>query len=366
MSSENIRPPHNYAAAYLLTSAEVKEQLSGMMPGDIAAAITTGIAAVAAYKSAAVITVDGTQSPSSFHAGELGESLVETILRREFCKVDNVSSVNHSGDLHLHVHTGRRTPEIILVEVKNYTRSVPSAQVDKFLEDLATGAATISAGMFVSLNTEITGFSERFTLRFEAVCGRLIPCVYVCSSDGAAIIACANLLCSLLREDLVHPCDEADFHRLRAAVDSLRRKGSKLSESVSTAHMQLVKSVYEIGSEIAAVSSTLSAAEDGSRQISSYGRDIDEFLAGATGGELVRRLLLAEGKCVVLRGKVIRAGKVSAVRGEQNMLTLRVKKSFPGEVLEMLVANGAKISAGGVSITVTCTNVSLIERAFAS
>lgn len=72
--------------------------------------------------------------------------LTENLPTHEIIKT---STIKYSGDILI------KSSIDILIETKNYTNSVPSAEVDKFIRDIKTN--TCAAGIFISMNSAITG-----------------------------------------------------------------------------------------------------------------------------------------------------------------------------------------------------------------
>lgn len=125
------------------------------------------------------------------YRGQVGEDFVEDILDRTFGGVTNMTKSAKSGDLTVMIKHRK-----IIAEVKNYTNPVPSSQVDKFQRDLHTTGAC--GGLFISLKTAITGVTTSFTVRFEHVDNKTIPCAYLVSSDESMIITATNMISSYI------------------------------------------------------------------------------------------------------------------------------------------------------------------------
>lgn len=137
---------------------------------------------------------------SSVAKGQLGEMQVEEILRKKF-QVTNVSGKARSGDLQI-THKFPEIPEIrVLVEVKNYSRSVPRAELDKFYRDLEIDR--FHAAMFISLNTKIAG-EELLPLEIKThrQADRQIFIAYVVTNDPEIITGAAALLIAQARANI--------------------------------------------------------------------------------------------------------------------------------------------------------------------
>jgi hypothetical protein len=138
-------------------------------------------------------TINSSELP--VQRGQIGEDLVETILRERFSDITNMTKVPKSGDITLWIG-GRKT----IIEVKNYTNPVPTSGVEKFRRDLSTAGA--DSGVFISLQSSISSITSDFKIQLEVVDGRTVPCVYIVSSNREQIITsismCIHLSSSLL------------------------------------------------------------------------------------------------------------------------------------------------------------------------
>jgi hypothetical protein len=112
--------------------------------------------------------------------GEHGETILQDMLQKafgsvscgEFFNIESVGKEGHQGDLRMN-WKGHK----ILIEVKNYERSVDDKEVKKFLRDMEEGR-DISLGILVSLNSGIVGHSKTgYTDIMELRDGRI--CIYL-------------------------------------------------------------------------------------------------------------------------------------------------------------------------------------------
>ncbi|MDA7573927.1 hypothetical protein N8751_01470, partial [bacterium] len=87
----------------------------------------------------------------SAHQGQIGENYVLNILKDAYPRaiIDLSVSDAHQADIHMNIDG---LPDIF-VEVKNYTNTVPSKEVEKFKNDLVRN--NISLGLFLSFGQKI-------------------------------------------------------------------------------------------------------------------------------------------------------------------------------------------------------------------
>ena len=118
--------------------------------------------------------------------GAAGETQVSDILSNYFT-VETVSGQDKTGDLIV-----KRENINIMVEVKKYTRAVPSHEVEKFYRDLRT-QSNIHGGVFISLQTSITGIENPIQLG-EIQHTHTVPIIFVCSNDENIIRTAVEII----------------------------------------------------------------------------------------------------------------------------------------------------------------------------
>ena len=136
-------------AATFSTSQEVLSGLFSTLDDRIDKLVDTMEEFQGKTKNASVIgsmgeDIAANQFRTRFHAS--GDSF--EVISNEGHEMDITGSMNISSDLGPHL-------EEIRLEIKQYTKAVPTGEVDKFWDDLDEGAARY--GMMVSMKTAITG-----------------------------------------------------------------------------------------------------------------------------------------------------------------------------------------------------------------
>lgn len=155
---------------------------------------------------------------SSKEKGQLGETLVEGLLKRAFdCDVQVVSKEAQTADIRMTRGDGAQ----YFWEVKNYTRMVNPDEIEKFRRDMRLHPA-VRAGVLISLRTGIVGKGRSGDVDMEFL------------EDGRPILYLNNFLA---REDPVFA-----LQGLRPFFDVLERVGSgsapRQTEEASTAALQ--------------------------------------------------------------------------------------------------------------------------------
>jgi len=104
---------------------------------------------------------DKYENKGSTIKGATGEMDMMTLIQKHtsWRNVEDTSKLPHSGDMRCNINEVS-----VMIEVKNYSRDVPSKEVVKFLRDMEENP-NIPYGIFVSLYTEISG--KRGSLNIE-------------------------------------------------------------------------------------------------------------------------------------------------------------------------------------------------------
>ena len=100
-----------------------------------------------------------TESKYSTLKGSMGEDLVIDIIIDKFNNiyVENTSKIPHSGDIQVRLSSGNT----IIVEVKNYNKTIDQDQIDKLKFDMMFN--NVRGAIFISLNSGIVG-KKKFDL----------------------------------------------------------------------------------------------------------------------------------------------------------------------------------------------------------
>lgn len=174
-------PPAGLLLAEILSLAPVARdwaQAVSARPADFALALDLGARVLQAVVGPAAAP-SALRSMASADKGAKGEDEVYDALARTR-RVRDVSRRAHSGDLVCDSASGP-----VLVEVKHYANSVPSAEVDKFLRDLRERGA--AAGAMLSLTSPIVGQKESIVVVLDphVETGTLVPVVFASPGRGA-------------------------------------------------------------------------------------------------------------------------------------------------------------------------------------
>lgn len=98
-------------------------------------------------------------SNKSVTKGFYGEKIIENLIKYNFPDYTIINNTHnpHNSDYEL-INLKQQK---ILIEIKNYTRNIPTTEINKFIDDLQK--SDIQIGIFISLNTGICN-KKRFTI----------------------------------------------------------------------------------------------------------------------------------------------------------------------------------------------------------
>lgn len=177
------------------------------------------------------ISIGFSNTATSSLLGAYAEEYVFDILSEVYF-VKKVSKISKSGDLLVETNSKLSGNNItILIEVKNYTRPVPSEEVNKYLRDLSVKRT--NGGVFISINSQITG-KDNFEITYESIEGRIVPSVYICGTE--AIVQAVQIVNQMIksREYLYEVLAKDKIHKNAIksiqTIDLITRARSDLSD----------------------------------------------------------------------------------------------------------------------------------------
>jgi hypothetical protein len=173
----------------------------------------------------------------------------------------------HKGDFILsELRLHERLPlGTILIEVKKYSKSVPTSEVEKFHRDLIDNP-DVKAGLFISLSSKISKIKRGLSFDKVNLDNRIVPCVYLCSDNSDMIIASVELLFAQMRcGDIVLNEIEKKIEAINIIHDRLRTISADIckvkqviSNSLDKLYNTVIESRHEIGNIISNIHDDLS------------------------------------------------------------------------------------------------------------
>lgn len=170
----------------------------------------------------------GINTEGSTKKGKSAELILKNKLQTAIpeWKFTDTSGTNSSGDILAEQGTDK-----IVIEVKNYTNSVPTKELTKFYRDLDT--MTPNAALFISISSGITGMGN-YECEYRMCGGKRIPIIFVshagisCSAGIVAFLLLTKLISTEktapISEESIAIIEESIIQKLECVVeDSLER-----------------------------------------------------------------------------------------------------------------------------------------------
>jgi hypothetical protein len=163
--------------------------------------------------------------------GLLGESEVCTILRKY--KTVNTSQTGKCGDFIIIVDGVK-----ILIEIKKWSSTVSSAEINKFYRDIRANAS-VDAGFLISLSSKIVGLSGVINQNSIIVTGTKIPTYFACLVDvdkrmsPTIINACIDMIHASVKNEKIH-LDIGE--KIVSAIDTISINVDLLSQCRLSVH----------------------------------------------------------------------------------------------------------------------------------
>jgi hypothetical protein len=113
---------------------------------------------------------------ASANIGLAGEQEVQNILQERY-RILNTAKSGKCGDFVITVNGTR-----ILVEVKKYSKTVPSIEIEKFYRDIDSNSS-ISGAIMISLTSKIVGITRSMEYTHQYVNGYTVPVIFLSMKD---------------------------------------------------------------------------------------------------------------------------------------------------------------------------------------
>ena len=113
---------------------------------------------------------------SSANIGLLGENQVQQILQERY-KIINTAKSGKCGDFIIELRGIR-----ILIEVKKYSKTVPSLEVEKFYRDIDSNSS-INGAILISLSSKIVGMDKCMVYTHQYMNGENKPIIFLSLKD---------------------------------------------------------------------------------------------------------------------------------------------------------------------------------------
>lgn len=164
----------------------------------------------------------------SSELGKDGELEAYNILNNHFDSVIDMHDKAHNGDYVVN--------DKVLIEVKNYTRTVPTKEVEKFKKDLSSTGKL--GGVFWSLNVPIANMGDmKHTMHI--INGKEIPVIYINTKSKEVItMAIEMILIEIKSKEMINITNEKEEQKmnekLMMKMDIIKGRMNELEQNMKT------------------------------------------------------------------------------------------------------------------------------------
>ena len=130
-----------------------------------------------------------------------------------------------------------------LIDIKNYSTTVPKKEIDKFMEDMSFGS--YDAGLLISYSTKFAGIAEHLYIQDECLSSGKIPVMYLVSQDEEMILAAIELLITKTILPVQKNVDIDRIESLVATVNNSLTNSSDVRRMLSELQSQMAKSIQK-------------------------------------------------------------------------------------------------------------------------
>lgn len=189
------------------------------------------------------------KNKSSSSIGIEGENEICSILNEKY-SVLNTAKIGKAGDFIIDVKNKR-----ILIEVKKYSKTVPSKEVDKFYRDVDANSS-IAGGLMITISSNIVGMTKSIEHKNCFVNGKNVPLIMVNIKSltreiaKSCIFACVDIL--LCKADSINKMVELDnstidiINVISQNVDFLSQCRLTITETQTMVNKQMSKLMQQI------------------------------------------------------------------------------------------------------------------------
>ncbi len=130
-----------------------------------------------------------------------------------------------------------------MIDIKNYSSTVPKKEIDKFYEDLTFGS--YDAGLIISYRSKFVGIADHVFVEETCLpCGK-IPVMYLVTSDEELILQSIQLL---IAKSVVHQSKDINIDRIESLIESINgalSNSSDVRRLLSELQVSIAKSIQK-------------------------------------------------------------------------------------------------------------------------
>lgn len=206
------------------------------------------------------------QFPSSVYLGQIGEFKFEEIFNNSLdFRVTNTAKMGKHGDFIIeYSHNGKNY--YCLVDIKNYTYSVATKEIDKFMDDLNSG--NYDCGLFLSLKSRIVGYKDYLDTKDFVVPKGKVTCAFLSYVENngrmnqTIIIKVLQYLFLNCTQQVKNDRMTSSFNNIKIAVSKSMEVRRTLSEMESFLLRQISRAKEELITMEVMINNSINTQQD--------------------------------------------------------------------------------------------------------
>ena len=262
---------------------------------------------------------------TSADIGISGERFVYSILSKKYTVVCTGKSKN-TGDFIVTVDGMR-----FIIEVKKYSKSVPSAEIEKLYRDMEC-STSVNGGLMISLTSRITGITKTMDYNHQLINGHMTPIVFLTThniSEIKTIEACVYASIDILSAECKSKqrCIDVEgdisdtVADISQYVDDLSRSRNIISETQSIVNKQLMKLALSITTAEVNIKNSINTLQS---------KIHETHVVPVDNKTIVNDLKIKDSKLIILLKRVIEGISIlsdskNTLRSENKKLTIKIK-----------------------------------------
>ncbi len=130
-------------------------------------------------------------------------------------QVQDTSKQGKKGDFII-TYSNTGTVKRCLVDIKNYSSTVPKKEIDKFYEDMTFGS--YDAGIIISYRSKFVGIADHVYIEESCLSSGKIPVMYLVSSDEELILQSIELI---IAKSIIQQTKDINIDRIESLIEHI-------------------------------------------------------------------------------------------------------------------------------------------------
>ncbi len=130
-------------------------------------------------------------------------------------QVQDTSKQGKKGDFII-TYSNTGTVKRCLVDIKNYSSTVPKKEIDKFYEDLTFGS--YDAGLIISYKSKFVGIADHVYIEESCLPSGKIPVMYLVSNDEELVLQSIELI---IAKSIIQQAKDINIDRIESLIEHI-------------------------------------------------------------------------------------------------------------------------------------------------